>query len=497
MKTNYHFSPGHCFILMIMASLAALLASCKVQPAVQPRNDLVAYAGADQQVQVGQAVSLDGSATESYQNQPYSAQWVMLRRPAKSSAALSSTATVTTGFTADEVGEYELQLTVSNGAIQSIDRVLVTASVAQPLTIDKDITVKTLLVDRVTNANLPDYIVPRDLAVKAELTLAPGVVIAFERDVRFSINDDGGVLIAQGTSEKKIRFVGVNQTKGYWQGMMIFSRSNANIMDQVEILHAGSRPMLDNAKMGVALFKGSQMAFNNTLFSQHDGYGLYVYDQAILREFTLNSFTSNTEAGVLVAPENVAKLDISSRFTGGNGRNVVEVKGGEYLGNNSAQGTEFAWKGFTDKTPYRLMQRMQVRSGWKLSPGVTIEVARDVSILITESGYLNAVGSAAQKITFTGAAGSAAYWSGILSHSTSNQNRIENAEILNAGSTAIVSTKRANLALYGNNSVLVLRNTRIAGSGGHGVYVGFQSTLNADETTTYEGNALANVLIDK
>ncbi|MBO0952883.1 right-handed parallel beta-helix repeat-containing protein [Fibrella forsythiae] len=508
MKTKQHI-PGHRLLrlpqlayaftkklVIPLVGLMVLLSACKRDPDPAPLDALTARAGDDQQVQVGQVVSIDGSASQAPQNQPFTIQWVMLRKPAKSSATLSSTATIKSTFTPDEVGEYELELTLSSAAGKSTDKVVIVAAVAQPLTIDKDITVKTLLVDRLTNPNLPDYIVPKDLAVKAELTLAPGVVVAFERDVRLSINDNGGILIAQGTPQKKIRFLGVNQTRGYWAGIMLYSKSNVNLMEQVEILHAGSSPMLDNTKMGMALFKGSQIAFKNTLFSQHDGYGLYVYEEAVLREFTANSFTSNAEAGIVLPPESVAKLDAASQFTGANGRNVVEVKG-EYLGNNSAQGTVIAWPGFADKTPYRIMRRMQVRSGWKLSPGVIIEVARDVSIIVDETGYLNAVGTPAQRITFTGAAGQAAYWTGILSHSTSNQSRLENADILNAGSTAILSTKRANLALYGNNASLTLRNTRIVGSGGYGVYVGFQATLNTDETATYEGNALANVFIDK
>ena len=368
-------------------------------------------------------------------------------------------------------------------------------TVAQPLTLDNDITVKTLLTDRVSDPSLPDYLVLRSLAVKAELTVAPGVVIAFERDVRFSINDDGGILIARGTTDKKIRFLGVNQTKGYWEGIMLFSKSNANVMEWVEVLHAGSRPMLDNTKMGMALFKQSQMAFSNTLFSQNDGYGLYVYDEAILREFLANKFTNNTDAGIVLPAESVAKLDASSQFTGTNGHNTVDVKG-EYIGNNSTQSTEVSWAGFADKTPYRLLRRLQVRSGWKLSPGVTIEADRDVSIIVDESGYLNAVGTPAQKITFIGVTNAAASWTGIRCHSASGRNRIENADILNAGSVPIISTKRASLALYGANATMALRSVRIAGSGGHGIYVGFQSVLNVDATVTYANNSLPDVLID-
>ncbi|GAB3917780.1 hypothetical protein GCM10028804_06510 [Larkinella terrae] len=470
-----------------------LITGCK-KPLPEPTEPLLANAGPDQPVQVGQLVTLDGTASKDGPGKPLTYQWTILRKPAKSVVTLALPETARPTFTPDEVGEYELRLTVSNGAATSFDNVLVLASTAQPLTIDRDITVKTVLEDRILNPNLPDYIVPKSIAVKHELTIQPGVVIAFERDVRFDINDEGGSLIAKGTADKKIRFIGVGQTKGYWTGIMLYSESNINALEEVEILHAGSRPMLNNKKMGMAMFKESQMALKNTLFAQNDGYGLFVQETAILRAFSTNTFRNNAEAGILLSTENVAKLDAASVFTGSNGRNVVEING-DYIGNTATQNAEIVWGGFADKTPYRFLNTVAVRTGWKLNPGVTIEMSRDASIIVNEEAYLLAKGTANQKITLTGAANATAYWQGILSHSVSDRNSIENAEISNAGSKVIISGKRANVALYGHNATLSIRNTRISGSGGYGIWVGYGSTINPDAATanTFDGNAQATV----
>lgn len=480
-------------LLLFVLSASLLITSCKKTIEIEPTAPLLANAGPDQPVQVGQLVTLDGAASKDGQGKPITYQWVIIRKPAKSSATLALASTVRPTFTPDEIGEYEVMLTVSNGATSTTDNVLVTAATAQPLTIDKDITVKTILEDRIQNPNLPDYIVPKSIAVKHELTINPGVVIAFERDVRFDINE-GAILIAKGTAEKKIRFVGVGQTKGYWTGIMVYSESNVNAMEYVEILHAGSRTMLDNKKMGLSMFKESQMALKNSLFSQNDGYGLFIQETAMLREFAGNTFSHNSEAGILLGTDNVAKLDATSVFTGNNGRNAVEING-SYIGSGSGNDGEISWKGFADKTPYRLLNSVAVRTGWRLSPGVTIEVARDASITINDYAYLLAKGTADNRIVFTGAANTAAYWAGILSHSTSSQNSIENADIRNAGSQALIAGKRANLALYGNSPIMTIRNTRISGSGGYGIWVGYSGGINEDAeiSNTFANNAQTNI----
>ncbi|GAA4450008.1 hypothetical protein GCM10023189_09970 [Nibrella saemangeumensis] len=370
-----------------------------------------------------------------------------------------------------------------------------TTPVVQPLTLEEGIKVKTELVDRVADPELPDYIVTKHIAVNAELTIRPGVVIAFERDIRMDVNTDG-LIIAQGTAGKKIRFIGVQKTKGYWVGIAHYSRSNANVFEHVEVLHAGSRPIFSTTKSALFI-SGSQaqIALKNTLFSQNDGYGLYVYGGGILREFARNAFTTNTEAGIMVDPENVAKLDAASTFTGGNGHNVVDVTAGGIK--NSPN--DVVWAGFADKTPYRISGDFAVNAAWKLSPGVTLEMNRDAVIRINSDGYISAKGTPTEKITFTGANRTAGFWKGIICYSADSKNVIENAEISNAGSNVIVSGKKANVAVYGNRATMTIKNTQISNSGGYGVFVSYGASVNTDVTTanSFAANAQTNVMIEK
>jgi Right handed beta helix region len=368
--------------------------------------------------------------------------------------------------------------------------------VVDPLLISASITTKTTLVDRVADPSLPDYIVTKSIDVNQELAIEPGVVIAFDRDARMNVNDNGGLLIAKGTADKKIRFVGVQKTKGFWTGIALYSGSNANALEYVEVMHAGSRTIYSTTKSALFLSGGSkaQIGLKNCLFSQNDGYGIYVYTGGILREFTKNAFTGNTDAGILLDADNVVKLDAASTFTGGNGRNVVEVTSSEIKSSN-----ETVWAGFADKSAYRLTGDFAVNSGFVLSPGVTLEMNRDAVIRINTGGYLSAKGTSAQKVVFTSANGTSAYWRGIICYSPDSKNVLENAEVSNAGSLDIVSAKKANIALWGNRAIMSIRNTVISGSGGYGVFVGYGTSTNTDIATAnmFERNAQTNVLIDK
>lgn len=495
-RTQSNRVPVLVNLLLLLFAAALLLTGCKKDPEPEPvKNTLTAVAGPDQQTQVGQTVTLDGSASTDSEGKSFAWSWALIRKPAKSTVVLKDATTAKPSFTADEVGEYEVELTVSNANGKSTDRVLVTAGVAQPTAITGDIRVKTVLNDKFANPELPDYIVTRSIAINSELTIEPGVVIALERDVRLDLND-GGLVIAKGTANQKIRFIGAEKTKGFWVGIAVYSGSNANAFEHVEFLHAGSRTIYSTTKAAMSVGSAkAQVALKNCLFSQNDGYGLYAQDGSILREFSANAFTQNTQSGILLGAANVAKLDAASTFTGGNGRNVVEIMQSALSGTD-----EVTWGGFADKTPYRVVgYELTLNTGLKLAPGVTVQFARDAVMRVNGTGYLSANGTAAEKITFTGAEKQAGFWQGIITYSTSDRNALEYAELSNAGSKVIVSGKKAALAVYGNKATMSVKSSRIAGSGGYGIYVSYGASVNADAATanTFEANAMSNVQVDK
>ncbi len=365
-----------------------------------------------------------------------------------------------------------------------------------PTVLETNITEKTVLADLIANPDLPDYVVSKSIDVNNELTLSPGVVIAFERDVRLNVNDNGGVLIAKGTPEKRIKLIGAQSSKGYWSGIMLYSGSSANILEYADVMHAASKPLYSATKTALFLSGGSQaqIAIKNSLFSQNDGYGVYVYPGGILREFSQNTFSNHTESGIILDADNVTKLDAASVFTANNGRNVVEL-----LPSSTIKGTaEVVWSAFADNTPYRINGEFAANTGWKLNPGVKIEMNQDAVIRINSGGYVIAQGTATSKVVFTSTNETATYWRGIICYSASSKNLIENAEIRHAGSIPIVSNKKANVAVYGSAANLTIKSSRISGSGGYGVFVSYGSKANTDiaTTNTFESNSQTNVFVE-
>src|SRR5690606_16392590 len=85
-----------------------------------------------------------------------------------------------------------------------------------------------------------DYIMNCDPVVDGDLTIDPGVVIAFKSDAGMRIGKYGnGKVQMKGTAEKPIVLTGVNKSKGSWRGIQISSDNKANVMEYVTVEYAG------------------------------------------------------------------------------------------------------------------------------------------------------------------------------------------------------------------------------------------------------------------
>jgi hypothetical protein len=92
--------------------------SATVSITASEANDApIANAGAAQNVFVGSAVTLDGSASSDPNGDPLTYAWTLSSKPAGSAATLSSATSVSPTFTADLVGTYVASLTVNDGKV--------------------------------------------------------------------------------------------------------------------------------------------------------------------------------------------------------------------------------------------------------------------------------------------------------------------------------------------------------------------------------------------
>jgi hypothetical protein len=188
-------------LLLLLAPLPFTACTDKKEDP-EPVATLTARAGTDQHVKTGETVRLDGSASTGSTPAPFTYAWRFAGKPVGSNATLTDANTARPTFVADLPGPYELELTISSAAVSGKDQVLVTATADRVPLVLEDIAVNTVLEDRFPEADLPDYLVNKTIAVRAQLTVKPGVVIAFAQDARLDVSENG-VLIARGKPRKR------------------------------------------------------------------------------------------------------------------------------------------------------------------------------------------------------------------------------------------------------------------------------------------------------
>lgn len=94
----------------------------------------VARAGSDQNVNTGDAVTLDGSASFDADNDIITYRWTLAGTPAGSAAILSDPNIAGPGFTADVAGTYTLNLVVNDGLADSISDTMTVTATDVPMT---------------------------------------------------------------------------------------------------------------------------------------------------------------------------------------------------------------------------------------------------------------------------------------------------------------------------------------------------------------------------
>lgn len=119
----------------ILGESSYLKSICDTVTITENSSQLLANAGADQSVAVGDLVSLDGRGSSSPISWPIYYQWGILSRPGGSVATLTNATAATPTFTPDVAGDYVIFLSVTNsdfGSIPDSDTVTVTASATAP-----------------------------------------------------------------------------------------------------------------------------------------------------------------------------------------------------------------------------------------------------------------------------------------------------------------------------------------------------------------------------
>lgn len=460
------------FFLFVLLSFA--LISCDEEN--DPVIGLVADAGSDFTLNVDETVQLDGSSSHADNNQFFSYLWSVRSKPAGSVATISNTKTAKPVFTADKAGNYviELQVTQSSRVAKDELTIHVTGnSTTNPISLNGPIVNDTSLPDIFDDPMKVDYIVTNDIEVKADLVIAPGVVIAFEQDKGLRVIS--GSLQAKGTATELIVFKGTQTSAAFWKGLLFYSTSNA--LEYVMISDGGSTAYSEIGKSAnIALagteFSGAALHLSNSTIAASGGYGLYVQGSSSIDGLSGNNFTYNTLAAAYIPARQLHKL-------GGNNQTTYNGFNGAETGGNLENAV--TWQKDLGGV-YHVTSNLLINGGLTIEQGVGLVMDEEVSIVVSASGYLKATGTATDKIMF-GSMAVDKYWSGLAINSTSSNNILDNCIVANAGRITLDDAAQKGNIVIGASAFVSITNSVIKNSNGYGIVTKSIANLNGDVLT--------------
>ena len=265
-----------------------------------------------------------------------------------------------------------------------------------------------------------------------------------------------------------------------------------NELDHVTVAFAGGDPLpeMGSIKANVALsgdaISGSGLKISNSIFLESGGYGLYVAGKSLLNYFSGNYFTNNTASALYVPAGQLHRLDFFSHYSDNNGYNGVET------GGTVKENSPVTWIYFNDGSKYFVSEDLIIESGVHISEGATFEFATNVSVKVADGGYLTALGTNLNPITFTARIKTAdKFWKGMVFNSGHELNSLDHTVISHAGYGMIPEISlKANLAVTGTGKLSVL-NSKIEKGLGWGMVALEGAHFNADVVTANTFSELA------
>ncbi|GGW45326.1 hypothetical protein [Arenibacter certesii] len=351
--------------------------------------------------------------------------------------------------------------------------------------------------DRVNNTEISNWICPRSTSsmpnydisylIMGKIEIASGVVISEGVDFRFLNNAEvevtpSGFLTAVGTQQNPIKFQGLENLSGYWNGIAIKSNSNNNQLKHVEVYNAGNSIMDGFATKTAIAIDGenkARLSISDSKISESGGSGLLLENSTHLDGFSFVKFVGNREAAVTMSANHVAKLANAPALEFiNNGHNGFEIYESILLNQN-----ESVWPALNFNASYLISGNLSIQSGLKVLPGALFKLAEDKMIGIFPNGYLYAKGTNTQKIVFTGIKEIKGYWNGIQFQSDSPKNVMDFNEVNYAGKSEMPNiSKITAIGLDGDNLAnLTITNSKIAHGMGYGIVVeDIRASINSD-----------------
>jgi hypothetical protein len=323
----------------------------------------------------------------------------------------------------------------------------------------------------------------------ATLTIEPGVTIQFTNTGGGMEIKDGATIVAIGTAEKHIQFIGRETTaKGSWDGVYI-STSTDNRLEYCDFINGGSRTDFVNTPSVVFVSEVGKLSISYSKISGSKCNGLKVLAGGDLAAFNHNVIENCDQHPIyLNALKSVAPLDETSDLTN-NTLPYVWVPGFD-LGQNSDL--------VINKTtvPYYIGRSGygQLYSKLTINAGITFYMAEH-AVLVADgalyAGRLIINGTATESVTFTRLPGTTTHWN-YMSFEANRAHELHNVILEYCGNN---SGDQCAMTFQGETTV-TLDNVTIRNSLGYGVFVPTghsKISINHNNSTVFENCPSGNV----
>lgn len=376
------------------------------------------------------------------------------------------------------------------------------------LTVSSDITSPTTWAATAADC---DVVVTKEIAVKAKLTIAPGVKVCFEAKTGLLVRETGS-LSAVGTDTARITLTGTSASPGFWKGVAFLSNDVANSLQYVDLSYAGHPEgfccgFFNGSENSLAALvvgdyqTSALVALSHSRVMQSGAGGVYANENARLTGFADNEFSGNAGAPVALPLVAVNDLDAASVYSGGatpNGTNVVRVLAFRKTTTPVTLKRLDVPYAMSEGTPNKVFE---VAAPMTIEAGTRAEFEANSGLLIAANGSLNVNGTAAARVTLTGRSPTPGYWKGVAVLSLSNA--LSNTDLSFAGNDDSFccgffngqGDAKAGLVVGDTSTTggVVVTDVAVTQSKNRGVFVVKGSLTEMGTNDLVTGNALPNI----
>lgn len=349
----------------------------------------------------------------------------------------------------------------------------------------------------VDNPNAPiDYIIDCLVSLDDNLTIEPGVTIAFEQGAGFKVGSDGS-LNAVGTTENPITLTSTEAQKGWWQGIEFFSTNERNKISHAVIEYATSGGSTISGEAAIAISNSASLELTQTTIQHSSQGGLFIAtrglsgsDEERIDAISLqgNTYTEN-KFPVSIPFYMIGNLDANDDYSGNEQDHVI-------IHSSQMSGVSISMHALN--VPYQTTGNLHLSSDDKATH-LTIEAGTELEmsagsnfIVFGGTNYLTATGTETEPIIIRGADQTPGSWENLRYRRSgpATHNILEHVQISHARSDVNNHSGALNLDFVTNTLKLTLNDvhfSEIAGANCPIEYSGDLSGLTHSNLSDDEG----------